>query len=129
MSDPESHVALAVVLPYLFQALKANPHFKWMTYSTQTANRVITAITAGLVGIGVHFVFNSGTLTVTGLTVANIGHGLYGAMVQWALQHASYKLIVAPPLPGEIQATKRAAPVEEQVAMQKVGAPPLEPPK
>jgi hypothetical protein len=43
-------------------------------------------------------------LTITGLTTANLMHVAVRFFQQYAYQQASYKLVVAPPMPGALQA-------------------------
>lgn len=111
-SSLETHVSLAVVMPYLFQWLKGQRWFPLLSYTSDNMNRWITALLAAFAGFGIGMNFNSvaGVLTISGLTVAGISAGVQHALVQWAMQHGAYKTLIAPPLPGAVQATKRSAP-------------------
>jgi CTP-dependent riboflavin kinase len=50
------------------------------------------------------FDHTTGVLTITGLTISGIGHGLARFVQQWVFQQAAYKNLIAPPLPGAMQA-------------------------
>ena len=111
-SSLEQHISLAVVTPYLLQWLKGQKWFPFLSYTSGTMNRWITALVAAAAGFGIGVSFNSdaGVLTVTGLTLAGLWAGTQHAIVQWAMQHGAYKTLIAPALPGAVQATERAQP-------------------
>ena len=98
--------ALALISTYALQWLKQSKLFPWMTVETQTLNRLVGAAIAFLssVGILVSFDHVAGVLTVSGLTVANLLHAGARFLQQWAFQQAAYKGLVAPPMPGAMQA-------------------------
>ena len=98
--------ALALISTYALQWLKQSKLFPWLTVETQTLNRLVGAAIAFLssVGILVSFDHVAGVLTVSGLTVANLLHAGARFLQQWAFQQAAYKGLVAPPMPGAMQA-------------------------
>lgn len=128
----EKHISLAVALPYILQWLKGQRWFPLLSYTSDNLNRWMTALVAVAMGFGIGINFNqaAGVLTVTGLTLAGLSAGVQHALVQWAMQHGAYKTLIAPPMPGAVQATKRSAP-DAVVIEPMVGAegPPKDPPK
>jgi len=111
-SSPETQVTLAIVMPYLLQWLKGKAGFPLMNYNSETLNRWISGAVAILTSLGIQMSFNvgAGTLIITGLTASGIASGIQHAAFQWAGQHLVYKAVIAPALPGAVQATKRAEP-------------------
>jgi hypothetical protein len=111
-SSLETQATLAVGVSYLLQWLKGRPWFPLLNYNSESMNRWITGFAALLTSIGIQVSFNAGAgvLTITGLTAAGIGAGLQHVGFQWALQHSVYKMMIAPALPGAVQATERAKP-------------------
>lgn len=80
----------AVLVSEFIELLKTSPRFAWLTAQTDRANRVVGAIFAFLTGLGIHFHYEHGTLIVSGLAAAALGH----ALVQWAQQQVYYRLVV-----------------------------------
>jgi hypothetical protein len=97
---------IAILVPIVFQWIKIRKWFPWITVETQKLNRVVGVAVAFAASIGVVVGFDrtAGVLTVTGLTLAGLSHGVWRFVQQWAFQQASYKLIIAPPMPGAMQA-------------------------
>jgi hypothetical protein len=108
----ETQVTLAVALPYLLQWLKGKSGFPLMSYNSQALNRTFTALVAFCASLGIHITFNSiaGTLLISGLTLSTIVTALQHGAFQWMMQHGVYKMMIAPSLPGAVQASKRAEP-------------------
>jgi hypothetical protein len=99
-------IPLALISTYALQWLKASKFFPWLTMETQTLNRIVGIAIAFLTSVGVLVSFDhvAGVLTVTGLTLANLGHAVIRFGQQWTFQQASYRLVVAPAMPGAMQA-------------------------
>jgi hypothetical protein len=99
-------ITIAVITTYVFQLIKKSRWFPWITVETQTVNRTIGVVVAFGASIGVVATFDhtAGVLTITGLTIAGIGHGVARFIQQWALQQIAYKNLIAPPMPGALQA-------------------------
>lgn len=99
-------VTLAVITTYAIQLVKKSKWFPWLTVETQKANRIVGVIVAFGASIGVVATFDhtAGVLTITGLTLAGLGHGLARFVQQWVFQQVAYKTVVAPPMPGALQA-------------------------
>lgn len=80
----------AVLVSEFIELLKTSPRFKWLNEQTDRANRVLGAVAAFLTGLGIHVQFEHGTLIISGLAAAALGH----ALVQWAQQQLYYRLVV-----------------------------------
>lgn len=111
-STLETQATLAVAMPYLLQWLKGRAWFPFMSYTSGTMNRWMTALIAFLTSLGIHTVYDAsaGTILISGLTLAGIAGGVQHAALQWAGQHFVYKALIAPPLAGATQAASRAEP-------------------
>lgn len=111
MNDIEQHALLAMVVPFILQWMKGSKFFPFISYAGGWMNRIVAAIVAGLLGLGVAFNFNddTGTLTVTGLTLATLWPAAQHIAFQIMSQHTVYKLVVAPPMSGIMQAQVRDA--------------------
>ena len=93
-----SQLTAAAVTVYALQALKASQWFPWMTQKTRTLNRLFSALGALVGAVGVHLAFapsaaaapaGTYTFTITGLTLGNVGLGIW----HWANQFAGQQLL------------------------------------
>lgn len=111
MTEWQSQVSLALLVPYVLQYLKKSKWFPLVSYTTDKLNRTISAVIAFVAGFGIAINFDdsAGVLTVTGLTIAGLWTGTLHAVQQFLMQHTVYKLAVAPPPPGVEQAIVRNA--------------------
>jgi len=101
-----SQAAIAIISSYGIQYLKGQPWFPFLKANAQKLNTMVTAIIAALAGLGVAITFNEGTLMVTGLTLANLGHIVSHFLEQWAFQHAAYQGLInrgGGPQPGAVK--------------------------
>jgi hypothetical protein len=99
-------IPLAVISTYVLQWLKQSKLFPWLTVETQTLNRWAGIAIAFLSSVGVLVTFDhaAGVLTISGLTAANLLHVAARITQQWVMQQVAYRTVVAPPLPGALQA-------------------------
>lgn len=106
MQDPalSAQITVAVVSTYALQLLKQSKFFPWLTVETQTLNRIAGSIIALLTSVGILVTFSAGTLMITGLTPINLAHAAAHFIQQWVMQQVAYKTVVAPPMPGAMQA-------------------------
>ena len=106
MQDPalSAQITVAVVSTYALQLLKQSRLFPWLTVETQTLNRIAGSVIALLTSVGILVTFSSGTLMITGLTPINLLHAAAHFIQQWVMQQVAYKTVVAPPMPGAMQA-------------------------
>lgn len=109
-------VALAVLMPIVLQWLKAQRWFAFMNFHGGKLNATTAAIAALLGGLGIGFQFNYDThqLIVSGLSWAAVWAAAQHWLIQWAMQHAAYKTIIAPPQAGVVQAQQRDTVTAEQ---------------
>lgn len=100
MNDPTllSHLTSAAIVVYLIQWLKRASWVPWLTPETTTLSRIVSAILAAGSAIGLHVAYDSagGVLTVTGLTVGSLLHGVWEWLNQFALQQLAYDVAVQP---------------------------------
>ena len=98
-------IPIAVISTLVLQWLKKSRWFPWLTVESQKLNRIAGVVIAFAASIGVVATFDhtAGVLTITGLTLAGLGHGIARFIQQWSYQQAAYRTVVAPPLPGALQ--------------------------
>ena len=95
-----SQLAVAYATSSLLEWLKGKSWFPLVNANTSSINRLVAIGTAFVAAIGVHLVSDwnqaEGVLVITinGLTVANIAHGLIAWIQQYAMQQGSYKLLI-----------------------------------
>jgi hypothetical protein len=101
----------------LIQWLKNSRWFKALTPNTKTLNRLASIFAALLSATGIHFTFNAGTLTVTGLALASLLPALIGWVKSFVLNELIYmgvqiknqtaatgQTVGAPPTPAPVLA-------------------------
>lgn len=86
-----SGAIISVLVVEVIQMVKQSPKFKQFSFITTDANRYLGLGLAFASSLGINVTFHAGTLIVTGLVWATIGH----AALQWAQQQAYYRLFVA----------------------------------
>ncbi len=100
--NPSATVALAVVVPFLLQALKNASWFPVLTRETGKINFAVGVLAAAAATFGIHATWDAtagGTITLPGL------HGIWQGLVQLAGQQVTYKGLVVPAETlGEIRA-------------------------
>ena len=111
-------IPLALLSTWAFQFLKRSKWFPWLSVESQKVNYAVGALIAFLstVGILCNFDHAAGVLTISGLTTANLMHVAVRFFQQYAYQQASYKLVVAPPMPGALQAGAEEHPPVLEIA-------------
>jgi hypothetical protein len=103
-SELGTQASLAVLVSFAMQRLKASKYFPWLSGETERLNRVVALVIAFLSGFGIFVVWDHhGTLTISGLTAANLFHAATHGIEQWAFQQTAYRTVIAPPLPGALQ--------------------------
>jgi hypothetical protein len=100
-----TQLSTAVICSYMIQWVKKQQKIPGINFDTSNLNRWLAIIVACLTGSGIYMTFDpsAGTAIITGLTLANLYHFVAHAIQQFALQHATYKGIIAPPLAGPVQ--------------------------
>jgi len=102
-SELGAQASIAILVSFGLQALKKSKAFPWITTETQTVNRWVSIAAAFCTGVGIFASWDHGTLTVSGLTGANLIHALTRGVEQWAFQTTAYRAVIAPPQPGIVQ--------------------------
>ena len=112
MNELQSQITLALIVPYILQWLKSRSWFPILTMAGGKMNAIVAAAVAIAGGVGIAFTFNdqTGILTVSGLTWTSIWPGLQHAVMQFMMQHAAYRTLIAPATPGALQSQKGAPP-------------------
>jgi hypothetical protein len=88
-TDTTAVLTASAVTVWLIQKLKEASWFKMLTPSSTTMNRLASVVAAILTATGIHVAFNSGTLTVTGLT----GMAILTAGIAWVKSFVMNELI------------------------------------
>ena len=101
MNELQSQITLALIVPYILQWLKSQSWFPFLTLPGGKLNTMVAAIVAIAGGLGIAFSFNdqTGILTVSGLTWASLWPALQHAVMQFMMQHAAYRTLIAPAPP------------------------------
>jgi hypothetical protein len=88
-----SQVTLSAVVVVVLQWLKKASWFPWLTAEGEKAKHAFAVLAAALTAIGIHYNYDAatGTLMITGITVAAIGHGLWHWLQSYAFQEVLYK--------------------------------------
>lgn len=100
-----SQVTLSAVAVVVMQWLKKASWFPWLTEQSGKIQNVVAAFTAAIVAIGVHYTYDSttATLTITGISWAALGHGVWHWLQSYTFQETIYQAAFKPagphPLP------------------------------
>lgn len=91
-----SQFALAWATSHFMEWLKYQKWFPLIQAEAKVLNRLVAIGASFLVAIGLHWSFEAqaGVLTITGLTAANISHGVMAWIQQYSIQQLSYRFIV-----------------------------------
>jgi hypothetical protein len=102
LDNPVATGGSAMLAALFIQWLKNSGWASWFTRDTDKANLALSLVIALATSMGIHLSFDQSTGNGV---IAFSTHQLYGAFVQWATQHGSYKLLIAVPESlGEIRA-------------------------
>lgn len=130
VSDPLTGVTFSAISVAAIQWLKKSSWFPWLSdESSKFALRISSVILALASAVGVHYVFNSetGTLTVTGLTVAAILPAGWAWLKQFVLNELIFQSGVK--APGNAAVAAQATPAGQvKVAAQEAVAQGATPP-
>ncbi|MGA8224003.1 MAG: hypothetical protein WB780_20305 [Candidatus Acidiferrales bacterium] len=103
----QSELVFAYASSWAIQLLKTSKWFPILTTETQRLNKVASALiaimgSAGIIITSQHVGAGAWTLSITGLTLANVYHVAGHAIRIYMLQKASYKGLIpkAPPTTG-----------------------------
>jgi hypothetical protein len=124
--NPSATLGLAVVVPFLLQALKNSPMFPLLTRNSARINFTVGVVCAFASVVGIHATYDistGGTITLPPL------HTVWQAFIQWAGQQVTYKGLVVPAETlGDIRNELRDMRIGQMVDRQRVTLPPVLPP-
>lgn len=95
-----SQLAIAYASSSLIEWFKKRPGFPLLSADTPSLNRWAGLLTSFVTALGIHWITDwqatNGvlTVTITGLTVGNVAHGLLAWIQQYAMQQGAYRLLV-----------------------------------
>lgn len=90
-------IPTAIVTSYVIEWLKRQSWFPFAKANELWLNRIMSGIAALTTAGAIHYTFApNGDFTLNGNIYALI-HVLWATTQQYALQHASYKMLIAPP--------------------------------
>jgi hypothetical protein len=94
--DPLSQLTAAGLVVWCIQKLKAAGSIPWIHRQTDKLNRILAVLAALLTAAGIAWTFTpqTGTLVITGLTVANLAHVAWIALQQVVAQELIYRTAV-----------------------------------
>lgn len=98
MNTVENQVIFNAIIVAALQWLKNAKWFPWLSAETAKLNRVIAILASGAAAIGVHSTFVGGVLTITGLSWAVIGPGLYNWLQSFVFQQLIFKATISNPM-------------------------------
>lgn len=107
LDNPAATGGTALLSTLAIQALKNSSWASWFNRDSARANFALSLFISFIATVGVHYTWdaNTGTLMITGLTLAGLAHGVWSWLLQWLTQHATYKGFVVPAETlGEIRA-------------------------
>lgn len=124
IADPMAIPIVSAISVWLIQKLKAWRKLPWINENSKLASRIVSGFMALLSAAGITASFNHdlGTLTVTGLTLATIGAGLWKWTESFVVNELLYQTAVNKAGPGSPITT--AGPVKEPIA--EIGTKPAE---
>jgi hypothetical protein len=93
MDTLSTQVTAAAVVSFLIAFLKKQQWFPWLTAESEKANRLVAIALSGAAALGIHTTFNhaTGTLVISGLTLATVTAGFWHWLSQFALTHGWFK--------------------------------------
>jgi len=91
-----THLTSGAVVVYVLEWLKGAGWFPWLTASTKTLNRFLSALTAAGVALGIHLTYDAqtGTAVITGLTAGTIALTFWEWLKQFITQQMIYDGVV-----------------------------------
>ena len=100
-----AHLTTGATVVYLLQWLKLSPRFRWLQAHQKSAQRIISAVAAAGMAIGINWTYQeaevgstiAGTLTIAVPTLATAAAGLWEWLVQFSAQQVIYDSVVAKP--------------------------------
>jgi hypothetical protein len=91
-------VVIAAIMSWLIQALKGSPAkgLTWISKANPNIIRIFSSLLAALTAAGMTWDLEGGTLTITGLTAANVVAFGWAVGKQYVFQEGSFRLMFKP---------------------------------
>ncbi|HXU18962.1 MAG TPA: hypothetical protein VN788_00105 [Verrucomicrobiae bacterium] len=86
-----STITLSAVVVFVINFFKSRSWFPWLTAESKVANRFVAVALSGASALGIHFLYDNGTLTITGLSLAGVGLAGWMWLKSFALQEWIYQ--------------------------------------
>lgn len=86
----------SVITPAIMQWLKTNPWVPFINRGRPVFNTIFAALIAAGNVVGVTFLFSDGTLTISGLEIAEMARLGATFVLTWAAQELVYRVKVKP---------------------------------
>jgi len=102
-----TQITMGTLFAGVLAYLKAKAWIPWFNKHSATINHVFLLASSAGTAIGVHLVWDSaaGSLTITGLSLVTIAHGVWEWAKQWALQYLVQRNAFGPvAIPGDAPA-------------------------
>lgn len=106
--DPQlftNQAIIAVIASWMLEKVKSSPRVGLISHdSSLYFQRYAAAVVAFATSLGIHFQFDhtAGTLVITGLSLASLGHFVWGAVQQFIMQEVAYQKLVKPSPPANV---------------------------
>lgn len=112
MNELQTQIGFSLLVPYVLEWLKGQKWFPFVGFDTGKLNAAVSGLIALATGLGIATNFDTahGVLTISGLTEVGIINGLKHGLLQFLMQHAAYRTLIAPPS-GSQQAAIHHIPV------------------
>lgn len=93
-----ANFVVGIVVVYVLETVKRVRAIPWVTQETRKLNRALSLAMAAAAAVGVHFNFDpdAGVLTIAGLQLSSIVHGVWEWVKQASLQQFTYDVAVQP---------------------------------
>lgn len=92
-----TQVTVSAVAVYLLEKAKKAKWFPLVQAGSPAVNRVVAVLVALATAAGIHFSFDAGTLTVSGLTGENFIHLAGEAIRAFVFQEGIYQTVILKP--------------------------------
>lgn len=100
MDQSVVQVIVAYVASFVLEWLKKVPWFPVISeQSTKIWKVIVSAVIAACSALAITYAWEpaTGTLTLTGLTLSNIGNGLLAFLLSFIAQHIAYEKVIRAP--------------------------------
>lgn len=95
MEEYKVVLGLGAIAAYLIKFAQSSKYFPWITEEGKKINLFVQAMLSLIASVGIGYTWDATThaLTITGLSIAVVGHGIFSWISQFAIQHGFTNLI------------------------------------